>query len=223
MTPFEEYLSIVLYWQNNPPPEGVACHVHHIWPKSCGGPDEDWNKVRLPIKEHYKCHKLLPLIYTGKEQLKMAKAWHRMHFSDDGVEITAEEYERLMTLHSEAQRQRMLGTKHTEETKEKMRGRTPWNKGKETGPQSEEHRKAIGDGNRGKPKCLGMGQHLSEAIMGHPGYFTGKHHNEDTRRKISAKKKGIRTSLGMTGHHHSEATKQKIRDALAKRKQAKIV
>lgn len=217
MTPFEEYLSIVLYWKNNPPPEGVACHVHHIWPLSCGGPDVEWNKVRLPIKEHYNCHKLLPLIYTGKEQLKMAKAWHRMHFSEDGMEITAEEYERLMTLHSEAQRQRMIGKKPPCGFK---KGHTPWNKDKKTGPQSEEWRKAIGDGNRGKSKCAEMSQHLSEAIMGHPGYFTGKHHSEESKRKISAKKRGVRTSLGMTGHHHSEATKQKIRDAWAKKRKA---
>ena len=183
-TPFEEYLSIVLFWQHNPPAEGVACHVHHIIPQSCGGPDEDWNKVRLPIKEHYNCHKLLPLIYTGKEQLKMAYAWNRMHLSKDGMEITAEEYERLMTLLHEA---------------------------------------------RTQPKSPEMRKHLSEAIKGHRGHFTGRHHTDETKEKISEKaiargprggavKGATKGHKGyFTGRHHSEEAKQKIRDAIKAR------
>ena len=182
--PFEEYLSIILYWQHNPPAEGVACHVHHVWPLSCGGPDEDWNKVKLPVKEHYNCHKLLPLIYTGNEQYKMAYAWNRMHLSKDGMEITAEEYERLMTLLHEARKQ---------------------------------------------PKSPEMAQHLSEAIKGHPGYFTGKTHTEETKEKISEKAIargpcGASVKGRTKGHkgyfegcHHTEEARQKIKDAIKAR------
>lgn len=218
MTPFEEYLSIVLYWQNNPPPENVPCHNHHIWPLSCGGPNRKWNKVKLPIKEHYKCHKLLPLIYTGENQLKMARAWHRMHFSDDGVEITAEEYERLMTLHNEAQRKKMIGKRPLCGFK---KGNVPWNKGNKTGPQSDVHRKAIGDGNRGKPKCPEMGKHLSEAITGHKGYFTGKTHTEETKKKISEKAiaRGPRGAAA-GGIPWTEERRRKVKETWARKKQA---
>lgn len=198
MTPFEEYLSIVLYWKNNPPPEGVACHIHHIWPLSCGGPDVEWNKVRLPIKEHYKCHKLLPLIYTGKEQLKMAKAWHRMHFSDDGVEISAEEYEHLMLLHSEAQRQKALGNQ--------------WHEGKIHSAESRklmsDHRKGIAtfSGNRHTEESK---RKMSESHKKHPSVRKDFHHSEESKRKISEAGKG-RTPW-MKGRKHTEETKAKMR------------
>lgn len=205
-TPFEEYLSIVLFWQHNPPAEGVACHVHHIIPQSCGGPDEDWNKVRLPIKEHYNCHKLLPLIYTGKEQLKMAKAWHRMHFSEDGMEITAEEYERLMTLHNEAQRQRALGNQ--------------WHKGHGGGFKGKHHTeewcRMNGDRHRGMRHTEESKRKMSESHKKHPSVRKDFHHSEETKRKLSEAGKG-RTSW-MKGRKHTEEAKAKMRAYWASRR-----
>ena len=205
MNPFEEYLSIVLFWQHNPPAEGVACQVHHIIPKSCGGPDEEWNKVRLPVKEHYNCHKLLPLIYTGEAQLKMVKAWHRMHFSEDGTEITAEEYERLMTLHAEAQRQKAIGNQ--------------WHAGK---THSEESRKLMSDHRKGIATFSGK-QHteeskrkVSESHKKHPSVRKDFHHSEESKRKLSEAAKG-RTPW-MKGRKHTEETKAKMRAYWANRR-----
>lgn len=220
MTPFDEYLSIVLFRQRNPHPKGVFCHKHHIIPKSLGGPDEEWNIVLLTPEEHYDCHKLLPFVYPeGPARDKMAKAWHRMHFSMDGNEIDRETYGELMRMHSAAQRRRMLGTKHTQEWKDRMKGRTPWNKGQEGHKHTEEEKRKIGDGNRGKPKCMGMGQHLSEAIMGHVGYFTGKTHSEETKQKLREKAiaRGPRGAAA-GGIPWTEERRRKVKETWARKK-----
>ena len=37
---------------------GELIEIHHIIPKACGGPETEWNKMRLTYSEHEKAHEL---------------------------------------------------------------------------------------------------------------------------------------------------------------------
>lgn len=201
MTTLEQYLFIILPRQAEPLPEDAITEEHHIWPTSCGGPDEDWNKVKLLPKEHFRAHQLLIDLYTDEEcHRRMAAAAWCMAHTRDGIEVTEEEYGRLRREFVIAMKERpspSKGKKWSKESREKlskakkgklrpdMKGRTPWNKGKKTGPHSEES-------NRKRSLTL-----------------KGRVVSQETRQKLST---------AMTGMHQSEESKQKNRVAHLGRK-----
>lgn len=47
----------------------VYCEVHHIVPQCIGGTNDNDNLVRLTLKEHYVCHKLLTKIYPNNKKI----------------------------------------------------------------------------------------------------------------------------------------------------------
>lgn len=112
--------------------------------------------------------------------------------------------------------QPFTGHKHTEESKQKMRealaksDRTKHRRAmrKLRGvPFSEEHRRKIGDANRGKVRTLAQRAALSERLKGNK-FWLGKKHTEQSKAKIGAAKLGQTPWLGK---HHNESTKHKIR------------
>lgn len=52
--------------------------THHIVPKCLGGPNNKSNFVRLTIKEHFVCHRLLTKMYQGLAKQKMSFAFYRL-------------------------------------------------------------------------------------------------------------------------------------------------
>lgn len=76
----------------------------------------------------------------------------------------------------------LKGKKLSKETKEKLKGRTPWNKGKKLPPISEWHR-----------------QRVIEANTGINNHFFGKHHSEETKKKISEHHKKLKNCSGCYG------------------------
>ena len=145
MNPLNEYNELVLTRQRNPLPEGIVTEEHHIWPTSCGGPDEDWNKVRLTPEEHFRAHQLLELLYTDPKQKDAmhSAAWLIAH-TREGIAISAEEYGELKRNFVKRMKERKsptLGWHPTEEQRrhysDAQKGRphyakkrqTPWNKG----------------------------------------------------------------------------------------------
>lgn len=190
MSPLEEYNLIILNRQQNPLDCSEYGETHHIIPRSCGGCNEEWNLVRLTPEEHYRCHELLPFIYTkGKAHRAMVHAWWLLSHTTEGVEIPEEDYGILERMHSTALSMErtgegnpmygkpspMKGKHHSEEARARMsktrRGKPSPKKGKPGHPCSEEARRKI-----------------SEANKGHPGYFTG-HHSEESKRKMSEARK----------------------------------
>jgi hypothetical protein len=107
---------------------------------------------------------------------------------------------------------------------------------------SEEHKRKIGEGNKGKSRNKGKvlseetRKKISEAKKGKPPTRgnLGKRHSEETKRKWSEKRKGVILTeehkrkiseankghapySGMSGKRHSEATIQKMKDAAHRR------
>ena len=52
--------------------------THHIVPKCLGGPNNKSNLVRLTIKEHFVCHRLLTKMHQGLAKQKMSFAFYRL-------------------------------------------------------------------------------------------------------------------------------------------------
>jgi very-short-patch-repair endonuclease len=106
-----------------------------------------------------------------------------------------------------------------------LKGRVVWNKGKETGQLSEEHRKKIGNANKGK--TLGrelsteIKKKISEANKGRVSPLKGIPRTEEVKRKIGESHKGvvpskdarIKISLANLGRKHSEESKRKISES----------
>lgn len=87
-----------------------------------------------------------------------------------------------------------LGRKASEETKKKMRGRVPWNKGKKLPPFSAETRINMGLSHKGKP-----------------GYWTGKKLPESTKNKMSETQIKIGNKPpSWLNKNHSDETKCKL-------------
>lgn len=227
MNPLEQYNSIIDYWQKNPPVKGGE--VHHIIPRSCGGCDKKWNKVRMPTLEHIRCHRLLCEIYPiGEEHKAMATAYDFMLTTRDGVKVSEEEAARARDEASKAKRGRktFLGHHHSNESKEKIR---EGNKGKTLSASTrsliskaakkrkwtEERRKVhaermkgnkFGKGNSGNshPCSEETRKKISKTLTGRVGANKGVPKKEETKRKISATLTGRKTGP------RSEEVKRKI-------------
>lgn len=82
------------------------------------------------------------------------------------------------------------------------KGKTPWNKGKQ---MSDEMKKKLSESTKGKRLSEETKQKMSEAKKGHPGYWLGKHHTEEQKKKIS--------EAWEYDKHFTEETKRKISEA----------
>lgn len=193
---------------------------HHILPKCIGGGNEEENLVDLFSKEHFIAHKLLCL--ENPDNRKLLSAWWRMcNWQDRNKEFyepTPEEYEeaRIAFVKSRTGENNPMYGKHlSDETKKKM---SDSRKGKYTGEDnhmygqhlSEEAKKRISEANTGRIVSESARQAVSKAnasrvwseeskqklsntISGENHPWFGRHHTEETRRKISEIHKGLQT------------------------------
>lgn len=181
---FDAYTTIVVNRQKNPLPENEYGEIHHVIPKSCGGPNRKWNLVKLTPEEHYIAHYLLTFIYAvGEEHESMMYAWNQVNGRIKGDFISAEEYGRLKREFSALQGKRassmLKGRKRSEETKRKIsetqKGRTAWNKGI---PRTEEVKRKLSEAHKGMRQSDEAKRKVSE-------FNKGKKVSNETRRKIS--------------------------------------
>lgn len=160
--------------------ENTYLEYHHIVPISMGGENIDSNIVALTGKEHFIAHHLLWKIYRNRE---MTKAFMLMCSTKRGgikYKICASEYQRLKEDNKKFR-------------SEFMTGRPGNNLGKTL---SREWRDNISKAQKGISKG-----------KGNPSPFKGKSHTEESKRKISEKRKGVPTRTGIP---FSEETKLKM-------------
>lgn len=111
------------------------------------------------------------------------------------------------------------GKPMTEESKRKIRkklkGHMPWNKGKKTGliPWSKSQKGIhLSPNSEFKKGLIPWNKGKGEYMSGDKNPFFGKHHSEETKKKLSEAHKGI--VAGMSGKHHSKESKKKMSEAL---------
>lgn len=161
--------------------EKVKKHRHHIKPKHAGGSDDEDNLVDLTVEEHAEAHRLLWEKYGSKWDYiawktlsgRMTNEEARIAAAKEGRRLQAER-DKLAGVKSirrkqtpeerEANRQRNLGRKHTEETKSKCSEAGKKSKGVS---KSEDHRKALSEAakRRSKVKCEHCGQEISPQMF----------------------------------------------------------
>jgi hypothetical protein len=185
--------------------------IHHIIPQCspfCGSNKKD-NLVLLTAKEHFICHMLLTKMCKGEGKYKMICALNNMSriSKNQNRTITSAQYAYVKRQLSKAKK----GSKHSKETIQKFKNRTPWNKGKtkETDERIKIYSENMSGDNHHKP-MLGRSvsietkNKLSEGQLGTKNSFYGKKHNEETKNKISS---------GRLGKKHDEETKKKMSEA----------
>lgn len=129
---------------------------HHIIPRSFGGSDDKTNLVDLTAREHFLAHLILPKITQGEHKAKMIFAlWRMCNGNGQQKLVSSRYYEKVRLAFSNSLSERMSGSgnpffgkTHTEETRKNI------SKGQTGRRLSEEHKKSIGDSQRGisKPK-----------------------------------------------------------------------
>lgn len=152
---------------------------HHIVPKCLGGGNEEENLIDLFAREHFIAHKLLA--QENPDNRSLAYAWAMMAFPTN----------------NRYQNRYELSPEEYEEARKSVVGM----------PKSEEHRRKIGEGNRGKVYSEETIQKMREAR---------RNISDETRQKMSASAKArfaIPENRTMLGKHHSEESKKKMSDS----------
>lgn len=175
MNAIEQYNALVLTRQRNPLPKTFKLESHHLIPRSLGGCNKAWNKVKLLPEEHYMAHYLLTLIYaTGEEHKKMVQAWNMSRNSHKEVSmcIGKAEYDRLSNEFCEIAKSYVP----TEETRNRIRDSL---QGHETSPEA-----------RRKMSETRTGKHPTEETRLKMSLTRrGKHFTEEHRRKLGEARK----------------------------------
>jgi hypothetical protein len=173
--------------------EGEYYETHHMKPKSLGGTDDKNNLVKLTYREHFISHWLLHRIFPENKELAASfhimafgKSWRAARKLRSNYTPSSRSLEEARIAKVSARK----GTKHSEETLEKMRGKR--------GPYKTQ-RKPISEETKEKMRLAKLGKKRSaEAIAA-----------------ISNGKK-LQTPIGETHHRygktHSEETKQKLKE-----------
>ena len=171
--------------------------LHHIIPRSEGGPDNNDNIVVLTAREHYICHLLLAKIYND---YKMLSAVVFMQ--------AAKERWPSRTFKFNSRLYEAIRKKFAVKVSEHKKGRIPWNKGKKMSPEA----------------CKNMSVAQKKYRQEHPNsisssfskYWIGKNRSEVDRKNKSdaAKGKPKNYQVWNKGKSLSEETKLKISNTL---------
>jgi 5-methylcytosine-specific restriction endonuclease McrA len=163
---------------------------HHIVPKSLGGSNSDDNLVYLTAREHFVCHRLLTKMTNGIEKAKMVNAvWAMSNLRTNHQNrylVSSRVYQFLREEFSRQHAQWRVGQQHSEDTKKKI---SIGNKGKQKftllgKPRSEQVKEKISNSLKGVQKSESHKQKIKEAHVGFSGKITTLEH----RKKISEKK-----------------------------------
>ena len=164
----ESYFKICAWRLLHPLSEEEYGELHHILPKSCGGPNRKWNLVRLTPEEHYECHRLLPTLFKErgwkKEYRRMLTAWNMMHYRFGMDRLSPEKYAALKQEYAVVRSVEMSGDHH------------PFY-GKHHTPEMKAHLSKVQKGKRGHKMS-------EEAMRKIAEYRRGRSHSAETKKKI---------------------------------------
>lgn len=214
---------------------------HHILPKSMGGKDRKGNIVYFTPHEHLVAHILLWKIYRNKS---MSHALWMMCHTRDGIRVNGRQYEILRLEHSKNISESLKGRTLSEETKEKLRQANLGKKHSEESckkmsasqlgrKHSEETKKKMAESSRhtamsGEHKEKLRRIHTSRVVSeetkeklreykGERSSFYGKHHTEETKKRMSESQKGKPGLVGENnpfyGKTHTDETKRKMSES----------
>lgn len=163
------------------------CEQHHIIPKCFGGTNDKANLVNLTAREHYIAHALLFMHYKQindkNKMIRMAYALHRLTTGNiefkENIRFNSHLYEKIAK------------NRHI----------------------SVEGKRRISAANKGRKASLETRQKLSAAskryCKEHINGFYGKHHSDETKKKISRQGK----LSAWYGRHHTDETKRKLSES----------
>lgn len=153
-------------------PEGIYFERHHEVPKCLSGSNKSENLIKLTAKEHCLCHLILAKENPLFDDLVFAaNTMYNTH--------SCKRYEFLRKQFAKVNSKKHTGLKHSKETKKKLSLK---NKGK--------NNPMFGVKGKDAP-CFGRSGD-SHPMFGKIGYWKGKHISEDTKRKLSKAKTGIK-------------------------------
>jgi hypothetical protein len=168
-------------------------HKHHIIPRHMGGSDDPSNLIELTVEEHAEAHRKLWEQYGN---IKDYCAWKGLEGTIGKEEIVRLLMDPTGRVHTEETKQKISEahkgrSKHTEESKEKLRQFR-------TGMKlSEEHKRKIGEASKGRT------------------HMKGKKLSEETKQKLSEAGKGNKNACGK--HNLSEEAKRNRSEATKER------
>lgn len=148
----------------------IYTEKHHIIPRSLGGSNDATNLVELTAREHFVCHLLLPKMTSGSNKTKMIYAsW-------------------CLSMLVNRQKQFAIKSRTYSNIKSAMstirKSSTPWNKGKRG-----IYKQSV-ESNQKRSKSLQGRPSINKGKFGEESTFYGKKHSDDSKKKISAAKKG---------------------------------
>lgn len=172
---------------------GVYYELHHITPKCVGGLDKSNNLVLLTAKEHFLCHKLLVLIYTGEKCLVYA-LWMMANGSNSRrnsyLEVSINDYEYSRNLYSESRK----GFLYTEEMRKKMSESQKDKIGEKNSfygrKHTEESKKKMSEKAKNREVSVETRLKMSKSRQ-------GRKHTEESKKKMSENMKNIKRKTGV--------------------------
>lgn len=195
----------------------IYLETHHIIPKCLGGSDSLDNRVNLPPREHFICHRLLTKFNRNP---KLIFAIHMFCNQNNrfgrNIKISSRLYSYIRKIYAA-------------DMSMQNKGRKPSFKGKGSSPEGTiknlrklaEQRRGIPRSNEVKIK-ISQSHHKNNKLKNyfknnkHP--FLGSHHSEESKRKISKSLKGKKAwNKGIIGKYKcSKETKEKMKLARQK-------
>ena len=172
----KHYMLLIENARNRTLPKDVYKESHHIIPSSLGGTDDDNNKVSLTGREHALCHWALLKMTEGENYVKMSYAFNGMNAEN---EFQQRYHSRIITRAYE--RHRII---HAKTHSAKMKGCTPWNKGRKLEGKELEKQRETNRNRKIDPIKQAEGQVKRIAKV------LGQKRTDETRLKMSASSKG---------------------------------
>ena len=156
---------------------------HHIIPRCLGGNNHKNNLIDLFAREHFIAHRLL--VQENPDNIKLIHCWTflaRLNQGDSIYELSPEEYEEAKLAFSKLVKGVPLSEEHKKKIGKANKGRIVPN----------DARKAVSLANKTRIWTQESRQKMSRTLKT-KSPWKGRRHSEETKQKLSARRKGTQT------------------------------